>query len=118
MKQIDLAQLKISISQNKYKRYDGIIRNRLANILMDLDDEYFLEAEKWFENAIAMNRKHGLKFDLGFDYLSYGNYCKRSHKVSLAREMMKNALTIFEECGAEGWVEKVKMNLESIQLQQ
>jgi tetratricopeptide (TPR) repeat protein len=114
MKESDLHRLENYILTNNYMRYDGIIRNRFAITLENFGDKYFIEAAKWFEKAIDVDKNNGLKFELGFDYLSYGNYFKRKGDVTSAKKMMGNALKIFKECGAKGWINLVDTNLASI----
>ncbi|MHA2062734.1 MAG: hypothetical protein ACW963_10665 [Candidatus Sifarchaeia archaeon] len=51
---------------------------------------------------------------LGRDYALYAELHKRKGDQSKAKESLKEAIKIYKECGADGWVEKAKKELASL----
>jgi len=89
----------------------GWIAQKIGSILLDLDEKYNVETEKWIQKAIEADQKNGLKWYLGRDYALYAELFKRKSDRSKARENMNKAIEIMKECGADGWVEKYEKEL-------
>jgi hypothetical protein len=52
-----------------------------------------------------------MPWDLAKDYALYAEFFKKMGDLSQAREKLSTAITIFRECGADGWVEKYEEEL-------
>jgi hypothetical protein len=52
-----------------------------------------------------------MRWYLGRDYLLYAELYKREGDVVRARTHLNKAIGIFNECGADGWVEKAEKAL-------
>jgi hypothetical protein len=53
-----------------------------------------------------MDKRNGMRWHLGQDYAFYAKLLKRKGNRSKAKENLANAVDIFKECGADGWVER------------
>jgi tetratricopeptide (TPR) repeat protein len=113
-KDIDLESLYGYVEQNNYKELDGQVRRYLAEIFLNIDDQHLTEAENWAEKAIDSDKQNGMKFRLGQDYVIYAEVFKRKGDQSKAKENLNQAIEIFKECGADGWVEKYEEEMAMI----
>jgi hypothetical protein len=80
---------------------------------MNLDDDRMPEAEDWIKNSMKAHKSNGMKWHLGMDYKLYADLFRRMGDQSKAKETLGKAIEIFKECGADGWVEKYKKELNS-----
>jgi len=53
-------------------------------------------------------------FHLGKDYAAYAELLKRKGDTQKTKENLKQAIEIFKECGADGWVEKAEKELKGL----
>ncbi len=113
-KDIQLEPLFESAKQNKIQVNDGIIANSIADILMNLDSPYYAESEKWLNKAIKINNRHGNKWRLAGDYALYAILYKNKGNQFKAKEKFQKAISLYGECGADGWVEKYKLELAAV----
>ena len=84
----------------------------ICEILLN-SDLHINEAEDWIKKAIETNQKYGMRWNLAQDYALYAELFKRKGAQSKAKEKLKKAIKIFKECGADGWVEKYKKELDT-----
>jgi hypothetical protein len=61
-----------------------------------------------------VDKKNGMKFYLGKDYALYAEQFKRKGDQLKTKENLNKAIEIFQECGADGWVEKVEKELAAL----
>jgi hypothetical protein len=52
-----------------------------------------------------------MMWHLGRDYAFYAELFKRKGDLAKAKEMLRNSVAIFKECGADGWVKKYEKEL-------
>jgi hypothetical protein len=97
--------------RNRIKLADGKIRRGLSEILLYSDVPQLSEAEKWIHEALVADRQNGLLFELATDLIVCGEVYKRSNDHSKAREAVGEAISVFQECGADGWAEKYEGEL-------
>jgi tetratricopeptide (TPR) repeat protein len=71
------------------------------------------KAEEHFNKAIELLREIGAKNFLGMAYLDLGLFYKARKKNQQARECISEALNIFKECEARGYLKQAKVELES-----
>jgi class 3 adenylate cyclase/tetratricopeptide (TPR) repeat protein len=107
----DLDLLIAYTHKNRPKLLKGKIRRHIAEILLYLDDSHMGEVEKWIYEAIEADRQNGLLFDLAMDLAVAGELYKRRGERSKAKKIVSEAMNIFKECGADGWVEKYEGEL-------
>jgi len=110
-KDVQIEYLSGLAVNNKLKLRDGWIRKNIGEILLYSGDEHMAEAGKWIEQAIDEDRKNCTKWNLGMDYACYARLLRRKGNKSKTREMLNNAIDVFRECGADGWVEKYEKEL-------
>ncbi len=55
-----------------------------------------------------MNEENDAKYQLGRNYIAYAEIYKHRDDISRAKSKMFQAMEIFKECGADGWVEKTE----------
>jgi class 3 adenylate cyclase/tetratricopeptide (TPR) repeat protein len=108
---IHLESLFEFAKQNKLKFLAGTISNQICGILMNLDSQYFSEAEKWINTAIEANKQAGNIWWLAEDYVLYADLLKRKENHWDAREKMSKAIEIYKNCGADDWVKKTEKYL-------
>ena len=113
-KDIDLESLYGFVSNNKLRVYDGQMRRYIGDILLNIDRHHSPEAEKWIIEAIETDRKTGMAWNLGRDYVLYAEILKRKDDQSKARQNLAKAIEILRECGADGWVDKYEKELAAI----
>jgi tetratricopeptide (TPR) repeat protein len=103
------------MEENKIKALEGQMALWISKILLDADGQNIEKAEKWLHRAIDANLKNGQTWYLGQDYADYAGLFKRKNDYSKAREYFSKAIEIFQECGADGWVEKYEKELAFLQ---
>ncbi|WP_432563029.1 helix-turn-helix transcriptional regulator [Kineococcus sp. SYSU DK003] len=69
------------------------------------------EAEPHFEQALAHGRDAGAEFDLARTRLHYGEWLRRSRRITEAREQLSAALGVFEGCAALPLAERARTEL-------
>ena len=102
---IDLESLYSYVSECRVKNPEGRMRKYIAEILLNLEGDHLITAENWIHQAIEADKKNGLKFYLGRDYVLSAEINERKGDPAKARLDMNKAIDIFKECGADGWVE-------------
>ncbi len=95
--------------KNKWFKRLGL--SYIAKILLNIDGQYLSEAEDWIKRSIETNHKYAMIWNLARDYALYADFFKRKGDLSKAREKLTKAIEIFNECGADGWVEKYQNEL-------
>jgi tetratricopeptide (TPR) repeat protein len=108
---IHLESIAEFAKQNKLKFLAGTVSNQICGILMNVNSQYFSEAEKWINKAMEANRRTGNIWWLAEDYALYANLLKRKGDHVSAREKMSKAIKIYIKCGADGWVKKTEKDL-------
>jgi tetratricopeptide (TPR) repeat protein len=103
---IDLRELFTYYEENRFRLFKAYMARYIGEILLNLGEKYFTEAEEWVKRAIAADKKNGMMFFVGKDYALYAELLKRKGATSKAKENLNKGIDIFRECGAEGWVEK------------
>ena len=78
---------------------------------MNVNSQYFSEAEKWINTAIETNKQAGNIWWLAEDYVLYADLLKRKGDHLDAGKKMSKAIDIYKKCGADGWVVKTKKDL-------
>ena len=73
------------------------------------------KAERYFNKAIQSAERFGAKGFQGMAYLGLGLLHKAQKRKSYAKECLSDAMKIFEECGAQVYLEQAKKALESLQ---
>jgi class 3 adenylate cyclase/tetratricopeptide (TPR) repeat protein len=113
-KGVDLELLYGYARENKIKAIDGDMQRYIGEILLNIDDQHFSEAEDWIQKAIEADSKNGMMWHLGRDYALYAELFKRKENQSKAKENLSKAIEIFKDCGADGWVKKYEEELASL----
>ena len=111
---INLETLFSYSKNNRLKISEGFCRRWIGEILGQLDGAYLSEAESWINQAIEADRKNGMNFFLGRDYLSYAGLFQRKGDREKAQENLGKAIETFKECGSDGWVENAEKKLARI----
>ena len=110
---VDINELSGFVSENRVKVHEGRMRKYIAEILVNLEGNHLNSAESWIHEAIEADRKNGMKFYLGRDYVLSAEINQRKGDPIKAKEDINNAIDIFKECGADGWVVKYEKELGS-----
>jgi tetratricopeptide (TPR) repeat protein len=107
----NLDDLLTYIDRNRVKIYECKLRRQLAEILLNLDEPKIDEAESWVHEAIVADTQNGLRFDLARDLCICGEVYNRKGDPLRAKGMYGEAIELFKECGADGWVERYQKEL-------
>jgi class 3 adenylate cyclase/tetratricopeptide (TPR) repeat protein len=83
----------------------------LSDILLNIDDQPISEAEDWIRRTIEAHKKYGMMWHSAKDYALYADMFKRKGDLKKSIEHLNKAIEIFQECGADGWVEKYEKDL-------
>ena len=110
-KGIDLESLHKHATKNKVEQFNGIIHRCIAEILLNIDDQHFPKAEDWIKKAIEADKRNGMKWNVARDYVTYAEICNQEGEKEKAVKNLSKAIDIFEECGADVWVEKYEKGL-------
>jgi class 3 adenylate cyclase/tetratricopeptide (TPR) repeat protein len=111
------------INLNEVFKWHESIKNRLfiattqqhiGAILLNIHDKHISEAEDWIKRSIGTSQKYGMMWNLARDYALYAEFFKRKGDLPKAKEKLTQAIEIFKECGADGWVEKYEKELEHV----
>jgi tetratricopeptide (TPR) repeat protein len=105
---VDVQSLYTYIAENRLKPLEGSMRRNLGEILFRLGDQRVSEAERWIEKAIESDRRNGMRWNLGMDFLLYSELLDRTGDRSRAREKIDVGIEILESCGADGYVKDAK----------
>jgi tetratricopeptide (TPR) repeat protein len=73
------------------------------------------KAEDHFNRAIEVAKEIGAKGTMGMAYLDLGLLCRMKGKTEQAKEFLSEAIQIFEETEAEGFLKQAKEALASIE---
>jgi tetratricopeptide (TPR) repeat protein len=111
---IDLKLLYGYAAENKSKHCEGWMQRYIADILLNIDDQHLDDAKDWIEKAIEADKKNGLLFSLGQDYASYAELFKQKGEMSKAKKNLGKAIEIFQECGADGWIDKIEEKIAAL----
>ncbi len=101
---IDMESLRIYVSENNIRWYDGWMRRYLGQILLNIDDQHMSDAQHWIEEAIEADERNGMRFHLARNIALYADLFKRKGDEVRAKEQLGKAIDIYKECGADGWV--------------
>ncbi|MGD8264575.1 MAG: hypothetical protein PVJ22_19590, partial [Desulfobacterales bacterium] len=85
-----------------------------GEILLNIDDQHIFEAEDWIKKAIEADRENDMMWYLAQDYVLYADLFKRKGDLPKAQDNLNKSIEIFEDCGADGWVEKYEKELEAL----
>ncbi|MCF8146907.1 MAG: AAA family ATPase [Deltaproteobacteria bacterium] len=96
------------------RRFSGQIRRLLAEIILYSNDNDMGKADKFIQEAVTTDKQNGNFFDLPIDLAVYAQIHKKSGERSRAREALREAIGICEECGRDGWAEKYENELASL----
>jgi hypothetical protein len=113
-KAVELESLYAHSRNNKIRNVEGWFSRYIGEILLNIDNQHTSEAEYWIKKAIEEDKRNGMMFHLGRDYVLYADFFKRKGDRLKARENLGRAIEILKECGADGWVRKYEKELASI----
>ena len=88
----------------------------IADILLNIDDQHIIEAERWIMKAIAADNNYGMTFHLGWDYALYAELFKRKGDQSKAKENLNKAIEIYKECVLMDGLRRLKKNWPDFQV--
>ena len=111
---VDLEALYRSEAHHRLSFYDGLMPRYLGEILLNIDEKRISEAEEWIRKAIEADTRNGMMFALGKDYAAYAELLKRKGDTPKAKEHLGKAVEMYEKCGADGWVERAKKELQDL----
>jgi tetratricopeptide (TPR) repeat protein len=116
-----LDELPKSFAANKNRGFSGWIAQYIAEILLNQDSGDIQEAEAWANKALGLHQENGMRLLLGRDYLLHAELQKRRGNPDKAKEHLNQAINIFQECGANGYLQKAKkewIHLSSLSFQE
>jgi class 3 adenylate cyclase/tetratricopeptide (TPR) repeat protein len=98
----------------KARSHEGWAARYVAEIFLKYGAQYISEAKHWNEKAIAADTRNGTMFQLGQDYALLGEVLTREGNMSKAIEILRRAIEIYRNCGANGWLEKAEKKLSEL----
>jgi hypothetical protein len=111
---VDLESLSVHIRENKLRVFESWSNRFMAALLLNMDDLYLTEAEKWIQRGIRAAKRDGMMWALARAYTLYGEFFKRKGEMPKAKENLIKAIQTFGECGADGWVRRTEKKLDSL----
>jgi len=109
----DLRTLHGYVDKNKVKLFEAWKRRYIGEILFDYDESYHSVAEDWIKKAISSDERDGMKWYLARDLALMGSLYKKRGKLKESKRYLSDAVTVFKECGADGWGNKYEKELEA-----
>ncbi|MFH1953310.1 MAG: adenylate/guanylate cyclase domain-containing protein [Pseudomonadota bacterium] len=113
-KAYDLKGLYKFSDENKLRIHEGLMARYISEILLNIDDQYLSEAEDWIKKAVEADKRNGMMWSLARDYAFAAELFRRKGNESKAKKTLTNAIEIFKECGADGWVGKYEKELAAL----
>ncbi len=107
----DLESLRVLVCENKIRQLEGWMRRYLADILLNIGEQYVLEAEDWIKQALEADQRNAIVLHLGRDHALYAELFKRKGDKVGAKEQLGKAIEIYKECGADGWGKRAEEEL-------
>jgi hypothetical protein len=101
-------------SENRIRIYEGTVARYLADIILNADEEAIPTAEIWIDKAIQSNTRNAMRCNLGWDYALYGEYFVKTKEPARAKGCLEQAVSIFRECGADGWADLASQRLSQV----
>jgi len=101
-------ELSQAFAANKNRGFAGWIALYIAEILLHKGTEDFSEAGAWADKALSLHRESGMRLLLGRDLLLQAELAKRRGSAGAAQEHLQQAIAIFQECGAGGYLQKAR----------
>jgi class 3 adenylate cyclase/tetratricopeptide (TPR) repeat protein len=98
----------------KVKVVEGWAARYVAEILLNMDNRHFSEAEDWVNKALEADESNGTMWSLACDYLFYADLYRRKGDPQKAKENLDRAVEIFKEGGAEGWQKKAEQEMAAL----
>jgi tetratricopeptide (TPR) repeat protein len=108
---INLEPLYAYYKTNKLKFFKGLMARYISEIVTNMNNQHLTDAESWINEAIEADKRNGLMFHLGQDYITCAKLLKHKGQKVKAKENKDKAIKILKECGADGWVEKYKKEM-------
>jgi class 3 adenylate cyclase/AAA+ ATPase superfamily predicted ATPase len=118
-KSIDLNELNSLIAshgKNRLAVSESLGTRYIGEIYLHLGDKHMAEAETWIKRAIEFNTKHNTHWELARDYALFADWYKKKGDIEGAKGQLTKAIDLFEECGADGWVEMTKEKLAKLSI--
>lgn len=105
-KDIDLELVCGYLSEGTLKYAQAWKARYIAEVLLNVDDRHSDEAEHWIRKSIEAAKQNHMIWHLARGYALYAELCKRQGDQTRAKEHRAEAINIYKECGADGWVTK------------
>jgi len=99
--------LRTHIAHNRLQLLDGWMRRCFVEILLTFDQEHLTEAEEYIRAAIEADRRNGMRWNLGMDYMVYAELLQKVGDLPRLQEALASAREILKECGAEGYLQRM-----------
>jgi tetratricopeptide (TPR) repeat protein len=111
---IELSELFSCYQNVKLTWGKGWTARNIGEILLNLGDAHTSDAEVWFQRAIEDNSRDGFLWLVAGDHASYAEWFRKKGDIIGAKEQLAKAISIFEECDADGWVNKYAREIEHL----
>ena len=110
-KDINIELLYKYENENKIRAFEGQMALGISQILLAVKNQDNQKIENWVQKAIAADQKNGQIWYLGRDYVTYAELFLRKNENLEAKKYLNQAIGIFKECGADGWVDKYEKEM-------
>lgn len=110
-KEVNVEMLFNYLNENKIKLNDSLMARYVINCLMEMSDQYLLDAEKLIQKSIETDKRNGMIFFTAKDYALYAEVLRKQGHWKNAKEMLHLAIQIYKSCGAKGWLIKAEKEM-------
>jgi tetratricopeptide (TPR) repeat protein len=111
---INLSKVFEHYGNIKVKAAKGWAARYVAEILLNMDNRHFSEAEEWGREALEEDESNGTMWSLACDYFFYAELYRRKGDLQKAKENLNRAIEIFKEGGAEDWQKKAEEEMAAL----
>jgi hypothetical protein len=108
---VDLKSVFKWHDENRGRVLDGLMARYIADILLNMDDQHFSEAEHWIQKSIEADCNNDMRWHVGRDQALYSELFRKKGDIQRAKEKLGETIDILTKCGADGWVKKYKEEL-------
>ena len=107
----DVSTLFGYVNKNKVKLFEAWKQRYIGEILFKHNESYHSISMDWVQKAIASDERDGMKWYLARDLALLGGLYKKGGNIKKYKEYLCEAVSTFNECGADGWVNKYEKEL-------
>jgi tetratricopeptide (TPR) repeat protein len=94
--------------------WEGFLSRTFGDYYLEVGSNNFKSSQEWYQKAIQVHERIGMRLELGRDYFSLGMMLKRQEAFGDASEYFDKALNTFQTFGATWDIRQVKKAMQGL----